>query len=104
MDRKDVDIDDGYIHTAPVGSYPDGASWVGALDMSGNVWEWTSSRYDSYPYNADDGREGLMTTFRLIALRGGGWDNTRADVRAADRIGYMPHNRVNNVGFRCVGR
>jgi formylglycine-generating enzyme required for sulfatase activity len=38
------DGNSGYI-TAEVGSRPEGVSWVGAYDMSGNVWEWTSSRY-----------------------------------------------------------
>jgi formylglycine-generating enzyme required for sulfatase activity len=41
-------VDDGYPNTAPVGSYPDGASWVGAMDMAGNVWEWTNSIYMDY--------------------------------------------------------
>ena len=36
---------DGYDDTAPVGSYPAGASWVGALDMAGNVWEWVTDWY-----------------------------------------------------------
>jgi formylglycine-generating enzyme required for sulfatase activity len=43
--------------TADVGSIPAGASWVGALDMIGNVQEWTSSLMMPYPYNPDDGRE-----------------------------------------------
>ena len=50
---------------------PHGASWVGAVDLAGNVWEWVNSlrrsgfsqqSYDflklyPYPYIADDGRE-----------------------------------------------
>ncbi|MCC7209220.1 MAG: SUMF1/EgtB/PvdO family nonheme iron enzyme [Anaerolineae bacterium] len=42
---------------ADVGSRPDGASWVGALDMLGNVAEWTASEFRPYPYDAGDGRE-----------------------------------------------
>jgi formylglycine-generating enzyme required for sulfatase activity len=43
--------------TTPVGAYPGNASPYGALDMAGNVGEWTSSLYRPYPYRADDGRE-----------------------------------------------
>jgi formylglycine-generating enzyme required for sulfatase activity len=52
--------------TMAVGSRPKGASWVGALDMSGNVWEWINTIYDQrrfpYPYESDDGRESFTGT------------------------------------------
>ncbi|HEC21824.1 MAG TPA: TIR domain-containing protein, partial [Chloroflexi bacterium] len=49
--------DDSGGRPAVVGSRPGGVSWVGALDMSGNLWEWVSSIYAFYPYDPDDGRE-----------------------------------------------
>ena len=39
---NDASVDDGYADTAPVGSFPGGASWTGALDLAGNVREWVS--------------------------------------------------------------
>ena len=43
--------------TSAVGLHPAGASPFGALDLAGNAWEWTTSAYREYPYDADDGRE-----------------------------------------------
>ena len=66
--------------TTPVGSYPQGASPYGVLDMAGNVWEWTSSLFKPYPYDATDGREdpeaGASRT-----LRGGSWFSGDCRVR-----------------------
>ena len=86
FDWKDDNVDDGYRFTAPIGTYPTGASWVGAFDLSGNVWEWTQSTYDQekypYPYNPDDGREQLdiINDTRKV-LRGGSWSRSGVDTR-----------------------
>ena len=75
--------------TTPVGSYPQGASWCGALDMSGNVWEWTSSLFRPYPYHAADGREDLGAEGRRV-LRGGAFVGDAASVRSAVRAWPAP--------------
>ena len=41
--------------------------------MAGNVWEWCSSQYKDYPYDADDGRENLTEDASRV-LRGGSFD------------------------------
>ncbi len=97
------------VQTAPVGSRPGGASWVGALDLSGNVWEWTSTIYDQdqfpYPYATNDGREADTgdRTDVFHVLRGGSWANFSTTVlRAAFRIGEAPDLRSDSGGFRCA--
>jgi len=77
--------------TTPVGRYPAGASPYGVLDMAGNVWEWTRSEYQDYPYNPDDGREdGSNPAGKVFTLRGGSWWNDRTYVRCAARYWYFP--------------
>lgn len=89
--------------TEAVGSKPDGASWVGALDMAGNVWEWTSSRYADYPYTVDDGREDATVADDLRVVRGGSCCSyVIADVRSAYRFPLDPATVDPNVGFRCA--
>jgi formylglycine-generating enzyme required for sulfatase activity len=101
--NSDDDIGaDNYENTAPVDAFPDGASWVGAEQMSGNVWEWVSSLYEPYPYEADDGRESLDSDGRRV-LRGGSWyDSYTSIFRAADRYRYLPVNGFIDYGFRCA--
>jgi formylglycine-generating enzyme required for sulfatase activity len=85
--------------TTPVGSYPAGASPYGALDMAGNVWEWTSSQYRSYPYDPNDGREDISNPAqKRFTLRGGSTWRDRTYVRCAAR------DRVNpNFGGGIIG-
>jgi formylglycine-generating enzyme required for sulfatase activity len=75
--------------TTPVGSYPAGESPYGALDLAGNVWEWTSSLCKPYPYCADDGREAAASGDARVQ-RGGSWDSNARFARAAYRIGDQP--------------
>ena len=98
--------------TRAVGSYPLAASWVGALDMNGNVWEWVSSVYRSYPFNAADGREdtrSLVEGTEQGIIRGGSWDSfdspgDASDHNSAYRYERWPNSVSTNgsFGFRCA--
>jgi formylglycine-generating enzyme required for sulfatase activity len=87
--------------TTPVWTYPNGASPYGALDMAGNVWEWTSSLYRPYPYNAIDGREHAESP-GVRVMRGGCWAGNGKGARAACR-GQSAAEFTNYVhGFRLA--
>ena len=100
---NDTSYTDGYAEKSPVGAYPNGASWVGALDMSGNVWEWTSTIYRSYPYSATDGRENTATTTTQRTLRGGAWTWIVAQTSTSARATHISSGPYTTYyGFRCV--
>jgi formylglycine-generating enzyme required for sulfatase activity len=100
----DRSYNDGYSTTAPVGNYPDGASWVGAVDMAGNLWEWVSTILMPYPYNPDDGREASAaqddTSLRMV--RGGGRLDPNYVTRATNRNERLPHQYDSRFGIRCA--
>ncbi len=87
--------------TSPVTRYSPGAdSPYGVGDMVGNVWEWTSSLYRPYPYDANDGRESLEAEGWRV-LRGGSWLNDLARACCTARLDG-DFLFFNNVGFRCA--
>lgn len=88
--------------TTPVGTYsPAGDSPYELQDMSGNVWEWTSSLYQRYPYNESDGRESERSSDDRV-VRGGRFNYYERSVRCAYRRGGQPDFRLNFLGFRCL--
>jgi formylglycine-generating enzyme required for sulfatase activity len=93
---------DGWKETAPVGSFPDGASPFGVLDMAGNVWEWTSDWYGGYPAAGVVNPKGAERGTTRV-LRGGGWHSVVTSwVSAASRSWYGPSVHDSYVGFRCA--
>jgi len=70
----DKSVGDGYGDTSPVGSYLNGASPYGALDMAGNVWEWVADWYDANYYaNVPRNNPKGPTSGQYRVLRGGSW-------------------------------
>jgi formylglycine-generating enzyme required for sulfatase activity len=84
---------DGYAETSPVGSYPRGASPFGILDIAGNVYEWTSSPYCTYP------QHNCSSQYRVY--RGAGW-YTEKTAAVTTRNGNLLTDKSVVVGIRCA--
>ncbi|MEO1440014.1 MAG: formylglycine-generating enzyme family protein [Chloroflexota bacterium] len=103
----DAGNDDGYAAVAPVGTY-DNASWVGARDMAGNIYEWTGTIYDNeqftYPYVPDDGRNDFDDPEAKRVLRGGARVNSFVNLRSANRNGLIAPDAdfLGFYGMRCM--
>jgi formylglycine-generating enzyme required for sulfatase activity len=90
--------------TSAVGQFsPAGDSPYGVAEMSGNIWEWTSSLYLPYPYRTDDGREDIDEAAGRRVLRGGSWQSRFVEhVRCANRYYAEANFAFSNTGFRCA--
>ena len=79
---------DGFVRTAPVGTFPQGASPQEIMDLAGNVWEWTAA-----------------DSAAVAHLRGGSWANgtsmAKCVVRATVSSAHS-YIKSNSVGFRCA--
>lgn len=87
--------------SAPVGAAACPECPHGLSDMSGNVWEWTRSPWQPYPYDEADDREGLEGD-ALWVMRGGSFADPVRNVRAAIRGAAGPDVRREFIGFRVV--
>ncbi|HEX8523745.1 MAG TPA: formylglycine-generating enzyme family protein [Tepidisphaeraceae bacterium] len=95
---------DGFKGLAPVGSFP--ANPYGLVDITGNVWEWTSDFFDPeyYKHSPTDNPKGPSSGNERV-LRGGSWlcaENYCLGYRVAARNHTEPDSGLNNLGFRCV--
>lgn len=90
------------ISPAPVGKNPEGASWTGALDMSGGISEWVADWFGPYPDEPQSDPEGPSEgTFRVA--RGGSWFAHASHlVRTTYRELLDPEYATSTVGFRCA--
>jgi formylglycine-generating enzyme required for sulfatase activity len=100
----DANVNDGYSGSGPVDAFTAGASPYGALNMAGNVWEWTATLYDADYYQTmpAENPPGPASGDTYIA-RGGSWQNPWEFVRPAsrNRETQFPEN-LYHVGFRCA--
>lgn len=101
LNANDAGAVDGYVYTAPVGSYPQGVSPYGVHDMAGNVFEWVSDWYDKnyYKYSPKINPQGPISGQNHVA-RGGSWDVNNDFTRCASRFGISPGSLL--VGIRCA--
>lgn len=105
---------DGFVRSAPVGSFSAGASPYGVLDMGGNVWEWVNDAfietdpfdtsvqnyYAISPVSNPPGVDPSITEYRV--MRGGSWNFTFGFGRSAYRLWFGKDDSYDGVGFRCA--
>jgi len=92
-------LDDGFRYTAPVGSYPQGISPYGVVDLAGNVWEWTESWYGPHPGNT---MQSDLFGEQFKIMKGGSWFSNLDLARAPVRGKALPTQKQNYIGFRCA--
>lgn len=97
---RDKKYDDGTLHLAPVKKYKPNA--FGLYDMIGNVAEWTSSQYVSYPWNEKKAQSDTTDVRTPRVVRGGSWHDRPSRASSTWRWSYPAWRPVYNVGFRVI--
>jgi serine/threonine-protein kinase len=91
--------------TMAVGSFPEGVSPYGVLDLAGNVWEWCED-VDDPPFYNDGPTHNPKSSRRperpFYVMRGGSWMYGAQALRTTSRTSFEPHYRFAGGGFRCV--
>jgi formylglycine-generating enzyme required for sulfatase activity len=101
--EEEPDFDDGYRDTAPVGSYPAGASPYKVLDMAGNVLEWVSDLYASGYYSISPYENPVgPSSGTKHPVRGGSWISGRDGLRTTGRASLSSNSTYDTLGFRCA--
>jgi len=102
---SDPNYNDGFAYTSSAGSYSAGASPYGALDMAGNVWEWTADWYDDqyYAIAPYENPQGPQSGEERVQHGGAWYDGGHAGwLSCAARHATPPQTRADDLGFRCV--
>jgi formylglycine-generating enzyme required for sulfatase activity len=104
-------FNDGWVHTSPVGTFPEGASQFGVQDMSGNVFEWVHDVLAPYPTKEEgvpldevvDPEGPKFEPGNERGLRGGAWNSVQLFwLRPTYRYGRPPSFSTHGIGFRCA--
>jgi len=99
--KKDYSVSGEYRQkTIEVGSL-NSPNALGLHDMSGNVWEWCSDWYGTYPSGSQSNPDGVTSGADRV-LRGGSWGSYPQHVRAAVRNSFAPVYRYSYIGFRVA--
>ena len=92
---------DAYIGTAPVGSFPEGRTQAGLLDITGNVFEWTADPFLAYPQAGAEAAPEQASNNRVI--RGGAFNSFEPEhTDPALRLPYDADAHTHGIGFRCA--